>query len=47
MAKKEWKGHPLNTSDVGYDDDFYTPVIPSGSTGPYNPVVTETPKVEE
>jgi len=45
MEKKRWIGHPSNNSDVGYDDDFYTPVVLSGTTGPYNPVVPTTEKV--
>lgn len=44
--KYKWKGHLLNTSDIGYDTDFYEPKVLTGSTtGPYNPIeVTETPK---
>lgn len=47
--KYNWKGHPSNTSDIGYNTDFYEPKIKSGSTtGPYNPIeVTETPKEDK
>lgn len=47
--KYNWKGHPSNTSDIGYNTDFYEPKIVSGSTtGPYNPIeVTETPKEDK
>ena len=41
----DWKGHPLNNSDVGYEWDYeYEKPVTSGTTGPYNPVVTETTK---
>jgi len=45
----KWKGHPMNTSDIGYSTDFYEPHVITGetTTGPFNPIVTETPKVEE
>jgi len=39
----DWKGHPLNNSDVGYEWD-YEEVVSSGTTGPYNPVETDVLK---
>jgi len=44
----EWKGHPLNNSDIGYEWDYeHVKIKTSGTTGPFNPVVTEVDKTEK
>lgn len=40
-VKKYWKGHPSNTSDIGYDSEW-DDYVPPQSTGPRNPIKTET-----
>jgi len=40
-VKERWKGHPSNTSDIGYDSEWDDYVSPQ-STGPRNPIKTET-----
>jgi len=48
MENKIWQGHPLNNSDVGYEWDYeYEKPVTSGTTGPFNPVVTEVTKEEK
>jgi len=47
MEKKhQWKGHPINNSDVGYEWDYEEPIINSGTTGPYNPVESDVSKTK-
>jgi len=40
-VKERWKGHPSNTSDIGYDSEW-DDYVPPQSTGPRNPIKTET-----
>ena len=35
-VKIKWKGHPLNNSDIGYDDEWEDTIL-SDTTGPFNP----------
>ena len=34
-VKVKWKGHPLNNSDIGYDDEWDN--VPQPNPGPFNP----------
>jgi hypothetical protein len=34
LVKKKWRGHPLNNSDIGYDEEWD---IQFETTGPFNP----------
>jgi hypothetical protein len=45
--KHQWKGHPVNNSDVGYEWDYEDEQISSGTTGPYNPIETEVTKQDK
>jgi hypothetical protein len=31
----KWKGHPLNNSDIGYNDEWDD--VPQPNPGPFNP----------
>lgn len=38
VVKSKWEGHPLNNSDIGYDDDWENSIIELSTTGPHNPI---------